>query len=245
MSSRHSRQYPAALQYGSGAEHPRSSWQSTHTPTETLHAGAAAGQSVSALHVVSTEPPSGLPPPPESLVTRASGPTDASIVAPPASSPQPAAPARIAANKMRAAVVLITCRMPAARTSAQARALTTAVTALDRSTGSQLWSYDLGCAPRRVHADDERVYVLDSRGTIHSLLSANGRLLGKFELRMRNANALLWDGERLFVTDEDEVVALDLAGGVLWRTSVATNGAWGLGGLAVGARVVPPDFSRG
>lgn len=123
--------------------------------------------------------------------------------------------------------------------------ISTTLTALDRASGKQLWSYELGAAPRRVHADDERIYVLDARGTLHCLLSATGRVLGKVELDMRDANALLWDGERLFVTDENEVVALDLAGGVLWRTNVATNGTWGLGGLAVGSRVVPPDFSRG
>lgn len=123
--------------------------------------------------------------------------------------------------------------------------ISTSVTALDRSTGRQLWSYELGCAPRRVHADDERIYVLDSEGTLHCLLSATGRVVGRIELGMRDANALLWDGERIFVTNDDAVVALDLAGTILWRTSVATNGAWGLGGLAVGSRVVPPDFSRG
>jgi len=118
------------------------------------------------------------------------------------------------------------------------------VTALDRATGTRLWSYELGDAPRCVHVEGDRIYVLDGHGRIHCLHATSGTPVGKIDLRLKNANALLWDGETFFVTSDDEVVALDRDGVVRWRERVPTNGAWGLGGLVVESRVVQPDFSR-
>ena len=40
------------------------------------------------------------------------------------------------------------------------------------------------------------------------------------------------------------VAAVDKGGNVLWRRSVKSNSAWGLGGLGVIGKLVQPDYSR-
>lgn len=120
----------------------------------------------------------------------------------------------------------------------------TTVTALDRATGQQLWSYDLGSPARRFAVEGDRMFVFNGDG-LHCLDVRSGALIGKVHLEMKSANTMLVDGDRVYVSDDFSVVALDLNGQVLWRASVPPNGSFSLTGLAVvGGNIVQPDFSR-
>ena len=119
------------------------------------------------------------------------------------------------------------------------------VTALDRTTGSELWRYPLKGVARRFALDGDRVFVFESHGTFHCLELATGRLLGKAETKLESADNMLVDGDRIYLTDDHHAVALDFNGTILWRVPIPSSGTTSLSGLGVpGGNIVQPDFSR-
>lgn len=120
------------------------------------------------------------------------------------------------------------------------------VVALDRSTGRELWVYELGgVVTRRFPIVENRLLVLDGDGLLHCLDIPSGKLLGKVDVEMPDAKAMLVDGDRIYVTDEALVAALDINGTVLWKSKISKNYSMGLPGLAVvGGNLLQPDFSR-
>jgi outer membrane protein assembly factor BamB len=122
--------------------------------------------------------------------------------------------------------------------------VSTSVTALDRESGKELWTYRVGNATRRFAFDEQRMFVLCGGGFLHCLDIATGRLLGKVDLQLQTTNNLLVDGERTYVSSDTEVVAVDPLGNVLWRARTPQNGSYSLGGLGIpGHGLVQPDFS--
>jgi outer membrane protein assembly factor BamB len=123
--------------------------------------------------------------------------------------------------------------------------LSTQVVALDRQTGTQLWNYEMGTVTRRFAISGEELFVFDSEGWIHCLDVQSGRLIGKVELPLSNANTMLMDGDRLYVSDDFNVIALDRTGRILWQSRVPTNSSNSLCGLAIpGGSSMQPDFSK-
>lgn len=119
----------------------------------------------------------------------------------------------------------------------------TSVTALDRRTGAQLWTHALKGPARKLALLGDRVFVLDAHSTVTCIDVTTGALVGKLELELAAPNALVSDGETLYVSGDQEVVALDRSGVVLWRTHVPVNGSSSKAGLAVpGVAVLQPDF---
>lgn len=119
----------------------------------------------------------------------------------------------------------------------------TAITAVDRRTGAQRWTHDLEGTARKIAILDDRVFVLDASGAVSCIDVGTGVLVGKVELDLDTPNALIADGETLYVTGDSVLVALDRSGNVLWRTSVPVNGSTSKAGLAVpGLVVLQPDF---
>jgi outer membrane protein assembly factor BamB len=118
------------------------------------------------------------------------------------------------------------------------------VVALDRQTGKVLWRYEPGAEALRFLVEPECLFVLDEQGKLHCLALHTGALLGVARLRLVNPCALLSDGERLYVSAKEEVVALDREGNELWRAPSA-GGYGSLGGLGLPGNMVQPDFSRG
>jgi outer membrane protein assembly factor BamB len=124
--------------------------------------------------------------------------------------------------------------------------VSTQVVALDRVTGKQRWRYDLESVARRFAIDDNRVFVFESEGTLHCIELATGRLVGRVATELRSANNMLVDSERIYLSDDHHVMAIDFSGQVLWHETVPTNGSNSLCGLGVpGGNIVQPDFSRG
>lgn len=122
--------------------------------------------------------------------------------------------------------------------------VSTQIVALDRATGATRWRYDLEGVGRRFAVEADRIFVFDSKGWLHCVAVANGQRIGRVELELQLANSMLVDGERLYVSGDNEVVALDLTGRILWRAAVPMNGSHSLGGLGVpGGNLVQPDFS--
>ncbi len=122
--------------------------------------------------------------------------------------------------------------------------VSTQIVALDRATGAQRWRYDLEGVGRRFAVEADRVFVFDSKGWLHCVDVASGQRIGRVELALKTANSMLVDGDRMYVSGDAEVVALDLAGRILWRAAVPMNGSYSLGGLGVpGGHLVQPDFS--
>lgn len=119
------------------------------------------------------------------------------------------------------------------------------VVALDRSSGQQLWEYKLKHVTRRFAIVENRVLVFDGDGVLHCLDVASGKLLGKVDVGMAMAKAMLVDGDRIYVTDEVHVAALDLNGTILWKANVLGSSSNGLPGLAVvGGSLLQPDYNR-
>src|SRR5262245_7910390 len=123
------------------------------------------------------------------------------------------------------------------------------VVALDRTSGKERWRYELermGSVSRRFAFDGDRVFVFDSLGYIHCLEIATGRLLGRVETKLESANNMLVDGDRIYLADDHNALAMDLNGNILWRVPIPSNGSHSLCGLGVpGGHVVQPDFSTG
>lgn len=121
----------------------------------------------------------------------------------------------------------------------------TQVVALDRTTGAERWKYPMENVVRRFAIDGDRVFVFDSESCLHCLDVASGRLLGKIDLPIMTANSMLLDGDRLYVSGDNEVTALDRNGTLLWTARVPPNGSHSLCGLGVpGGAVIQPDFSK-
>ena len=123
--------------------------------------------------------------------------------------------------------------------------VSTQVVALDRATGRQLWRYDLDAVGRRFAIDQNRIFVFESEGRLHCIDVATGRALGVVVTELRSANNMLVDGDRIYLSDDNFVVAVDMNGRILWREKVPNNTSHSLCGLGVpGGNVVQPDFSR-
>lgn len=119
------------------------------------------------------------------------------------------------------------------------------VVALDRATGAELWTYPLKNVTRRFAIVEQRVFVFDRDGILHCLEVATGKLLGKVDVGMSDAKSMLQNGDRLYVTDEYHVAALDLNGAVLWKVRIPGAATKGLPGLAVvGGNLLQPDYSN-
>lgn len=122
------------------------------------------------------------------------------------------------------------------------------VTALDRETGRQLWTYSPGDdAVRRFATEGDRLFCFDGGATLHCLLISTGQLLGrvKFET-MAAAENMMVDGGRLYVVGSNRVVCLTLEGRILWEEKVPRNQRHTLTGMAVpGVGAIQPDFSKG
>ena len=122
----------------------------------------------------------------------------------------------------------------------------TFVTALDRRTGAQRWTHDLKGTARKLAILDDRVFVLDAEATVYAIDVQSGVMVGKLELDLSQPHALISDGETIYVSSSNELVAIDRRGTVLWRTSVPPNGSPTRTGLAVpGVVVLQPDFADG
>jgi outer membrane protein assembly factor BamB len=118
------------------------------------------------------------------------------------------------------------------------------VVALERSTGRKLWEYPLGAAARRFEIIDDRLFVFDGEGRLHCIEIATGRLLGMIDLGLSSPGTLLRDGDRLYVSGNTTVVALDRSGAIVWRADVPPNQRFSLGGLGIpGGPVSQPDYS--
>lgn len=119
------------------------------------------------------------------------------------------------------------------------------VTALDRETGAIRWTHDLKGPAYKLALLDDRLFVLDSTSAVFCLDVNRGIVIGTVELGLYNPNALVWDGERIYVSGQEELVALDRSGTVLWRTPLPHNASASKTGLAVpGTVVLQPDFGR-
>lgn len=119
----------------------------------------------------------------------------------------------------------------------------TSVTAVDRRTGAQRWTHALKAPARKLAILDDRIFVLDGDATVTCIDVQSGVVIGKVELELSVPNALVSDGETIFVSGDAEVVALDRSGTVLWKASVPVNGSHTKTGLAVpGVVVLQPDF---
>jgi outer membrane protein assembly factor BamB len=122
------------------------------------------------------------------------------------------------------------------------------VTALDRQTGRQLWTYALGGdAVRRFAIEGERLFCFDGGANLHCLRLSDGQLLGRVKIAtITTAENMMIDGERLFVVGDSRVVCLTLEGAILWDEKVPRNQRHTLTGMAVpGVGAIQPDFSRG
>lgn len=118
------------------------------------------------------------------------------------------------------------------------------VVALDRTTGKELWVYKLDRVTRRFAIVENRVFVFDGDGVLHCLDIPSGKLLGKVDVGMTGAKSMLVDGDRMYVTDEYRVAALDLNGAILWKVEIPGNSSHGLPGLAVvGGNILQPDYN--
>ena len=123
--------------------------------------------------------------------------------------------------------------------------LSTRVTALNRHTGALVWTYEVDAATRRFAIEGERLFVFDGNGRLHCLELRTGRLIGRVDLGLSQANSMLVDGDRMYVSNDSTVIALDLNGQILWRADVPANGSYSLCGLGVpGGHLVQPDFSN-
>lgn len=119
----------------------------------------------------------------------------------------------------------------------------TSVTAVDRRTGAQRWTHDLEAAARKLAILDDRIFVLDARAKVTCIDLQSGVVVGKVELDLSGPNALIADGETLYVSGDRELVALDRSGAVLWKTPMPPNDSSSKTGLAVpGVVVLQPDF---
>ena len=122
----------------------------------------------------------------------------------------------------------------------------TSVTALDRRTGAQRWTHALKAPARKLAILDDRIFVLDGDATVSCIDVQGGALIGKVDFELDSPNALLWDGETLYVSGDREVIALDRSGDVLWKQPVPSNGSHTRAGMAVpGVVVLQPDFADG
>jgi len=122
------------------------------------------------------------------------------------------------------------------------------VMALDRSTGKERWRHDVEGVARRFMIDDNRLFIFDSHGILTCLEIATGRLIGKVKTGLDFASNMLVDGDRIYVSGDSEVIALDMTGNILWRSDriLLLTSSSSLCGLGVpGGNVVQPDFSRG
>lgn len=119
----------------------------------------------------------------------------------------------------------------------------TSVTAVDRGTGAQRWTHELKAPARKIAILDDRLFVLDGEAIVSCIDVQSGVLIGKVELDFPMPNALISDGETLYVSGDRELVAMDRSGAVLWKTEVPYNGSTSKTGLAVpGVVVLQPDF---
>ena len=119
------------------------------------------------------------------------------------------------------------------------------VIALDRTTGAPRWQYDVKANPRKFALTADRFFLLDAETDLHCLDLRTGALLGKVKLGFDEAHTMLLDGDRLYVSGQKVVAALDLNGQLLWQSAVPYSAMAGLGGLAVvGGNMVQIDFAR-
>jgi outer membrane protein assembly factor BamB len=120
------------------------------------------------------------------------------------------------------------------------------VVALDRTTGKERWSCEIVGTARRFLIDDQRVLVFDSHGILTCIEIATGRVIGKVETGFDVARSMLVDGDRIYVSSDREVVAMDFSGNILWRSDrVHVSNGSSLCGLGIpGGNVVQPDFSQ-
>src|SRR5688572_13220003 len=86
--------------------------------------------------------------------------------------------------------------------------VSTQVVALDRATGKQRWCYKLAHVARRFAVEEGRVFVFESKGALHCLDLVTGRLLGRVETELGSANSMLVDGDRIYLADDHNVVAI-------------------------------------
>lgn len=122
----------------------------------------------------------------------------------------------------------------------------THVTAISEATGEVLWTYELPAVARRFAVNEATLVVLDGDGVLHCFATRTGALVGRVTLLLQTANGLLVDGERIYVTSDNELVALDRGGNILWRTTIPRNKAHSLCGLAIlDGPQMQPDFSKG
>ena len=103
----------------------------------------------------------------------------------------------------------------------------------------------MGAPGRRFAIDGERLFVFDAEGRLHCLDVATGGLIGRVDLELSLANNMLFDGDRLYVSDDYSVVALRRDGQVVWRSAITPNRSFSLCGLGIpGGNIVQPDFSK-
>lgn len=121
----------------------------------------------------------------------------------------------------------------------------TYVLAMDRVDGRQLWLYSTGDKPvRRFAIDDDRIFAYDSAGVMHCIALANGAPIGRVDTKLENASNMLVDGGLIYLAADEDVIALDRDGRILWRQRIPDNRSWSLAGLAVpGGNSSQPDFS--
>jgi outer membrane protein assembly factor BamB len=113
--------------------------------------------------------------------------------------------------------------------------------------GSTVWAYESSDdLIRRFVRWRGRVYLLGVPDNVHCLDERTGRLLQKITVRLGGAEALLTDGQRLYVASHQAITALDESGRVLW-TKKAPAWTWDgefplYAGLAAGDSVLQPDL---
>jgi outer membrane protein assembly factor BamB len=120
------------------------------------------------------------------------------------------------------------------------------VVALDRATGKERWTCAIKGVARRYLIDDNRLFVFDSYGILNCIDIATGRMIGKVETGFDYASTMLVDGDHIYVSGDNQVIAIDLNGNILWRSDkVSLSVAPSLCGLGIpGGNVVQPDFSK-
>src|SRR5688572_17983293 len=118
------------------------------------------------------------------------------------------------------------------------------VTAIDQQTGRLVWTYSgLQHHAQRCHVTNDRVFVLDNKGSLHCLRLSDGALHGVVPLDGIEAT-MLPVGDRLYIYAGRKVTALDTNGKIIWQSEVAFDNEWSLVGLAVLGAEMQPDFSR-